>query len=85
MKQNSIKIVQGRLLRIEGQVRGLMQMIDNDRDSKEVLTLLSAVRAALDSVGSIVISDHIEEISGSAELSPEVRNALKAMLKTFLR
>jgi len=85
MKQDSQKIIRGRLARIEGQVRGLIQMIEDERDSKEVLIQLSAVRSALDSVGSIVISDHVEDLAGPAELSPETRASLNAMIKTFLK
>lgn len=85
MRSNSVKIVRRRLARIEGQVRGLMQMVEADREGKEVLIQLSAVRAALDSVGSIVIAEHVEELAGTSELTLETRTALNAMIKTFLR
>ncbi|MER3489138.1 MAG: hypothetical protein C4328_04420 [Meiothermus sp.] len=37
-----------RLKRLEGQVRGLQKMVQEDRDCREILTLLSGVRRALE-------------------------------------
>ncbi len=50
--------LQQRLNRIEGQVRGVRRMIDEDRYCPEVLTQIAAVRAALDRVGLILLEDH---------------------------
>ncbi|HCX64159.1 MAG TPA: hypothetical protein DHN33_02975, partial [Eubacteriaceae bacterium] len=41
-----------RLSKIEGQIKGIRKMIENDDDCKDVLTQLSAVRSALDSTTS---------------------------------
>ena len=40
--------VLNRLKRLEGQVRGLQKMVQEDRDCREILTLLSGVRRALE-------------------------------------
>jgi DNA-binding FrmR family transcriptional regulator len=40
-----------RLRRVEGQIRGLQRMIEEGKDCKDVVTQLSAARAALDRVG----------------------------------
>ncbi|HSR22028.1 MAG TPA: metal-sensitive transcriptional regulator [Candidatus Eisenbacteria bacterium] len=50
--------VQGRLRRIEGQVRGLQRMVDEDRYCIDVLTQVSAVKAALDGVALLLLEDH---------------------------
>ena len=47
-----------RLKRIEGQVRGIAQMLADDRYCIDVLHQLSAVRAALAKVESTVLKDH---------------------------
>ena len=49
----------GRLSRIEGQVRGIARMIDEDRYCIDVLTQLRAVRAALRRVEDEVLNDHV--------------------------
>ncbi len=52
--------VRRRLKRIEGQVAGLLRMIDDNRYCVDVLTQLAAVRSALDAVGVLLLTDHIE-------------------------
>jgi CsoR family transcriptional regulator, copper-sensing transcriptional repressor len=48
-----------RLQRIEGQVRGLTRMMDEDRYCIDVVTQISAVRAALRRVEEEVLRDHV--------------------------
>ncbi|WP_395611648.1 metal-sensitive transcriptional regulator [Allosphingosinicella sp.] len=49
-----------RLSRIEGQVRGVARMIDEDRYCIDVLTQLQAVRAALAKVETELLNDHLQ-------------------------
>jgi DNA-binding FrmR family transcriptional regulator len=48
-----------RLNRIEGQVRGLARMVETDRYCIDVITQLSAVRAALRGVEEEILKDHV--------------------------
>ncbi len=48
-----------RLRRMEGQVRGVQRMVDDDRYCLDVLTQLSAVIAAARQTGLLVLEDHI--------------------------
>jgi DNA-binding FrmR family transcriptional regulator len=48
-----------RLSRIEGQVRGLARMVEDDRYCIDVITQLSAVRAALKRVEEEILRDHV--------------------------
>ena len=58
--QNSTKAaVQKRLGRIEGQVRGVAAMVAEDRYCIDIITQLSAVRAALRRVEEEVLRDHV--------------------------
>ncbi|GEL77580.1 metal-sensitive transcriptional regulator [Tenuibacillus multivorans] len=50
--------VSNRLKRIEGQVRGLQKMIEEDRYCVDVLVQISAVKAALDKVGYQMLERH---------------------------
>ncbi len=47
-----------RLHRIEGQVRGVERMVDEDRYCIDVLTQISAIQAALDKVALGLLDDH---------------------------
>lgn len=55
-----------RLKRIEGQVRGLQQMIENERDCIEVAHQVSAVIAALRRVQGDMLRDHLRECAKAA-------------------
>jgi DNA-binding FrmR family transcriptional regulator len=48
-----------RLSRIEGQVRGIARMVDEDRYCIDVITQIQAVRAALARVETAVLRDHL--------------------------
>jgi DNA-binding FrmR family transcriptional regulator len=48
-----------RLKRIEGQVRGIGRMVEEDRYCIDVLTQLAAIRAAVDKVGLEVVGEHV--------------------------
>jgi DNA-binding FrmR family transcriptional regulator len=50
---------QKRLSRIEGQVRGLSRMVEDDRYCIDIVTQISAVRAALRRVEEEVLQDHV--------------------------
>jgi CsoR family transcriptional regulator, copper-sensing transcriptional repressor len=58
-----------RLRRIEGQVRGVQQMVDDDRYCIDVLTQISAIRAALDKVALGLLDGHARHCmrEGAAE------------------
>ncbi|RIH85929.1 Copper-sensing transcriptional repressor RicR [Meiothermus luteus] len=50
-----------RLRRLEGQVRGLQKMVEEERSCKEILTLLSGVKSALDSVGEEILEAYLAQ------------------------
>ena len=77
-----------RLKRIEGQVRGLHQMIVDGRDCIEVAHQVDAVVAALRRVQSDMVRDHLGALiqaTGTAELSDERRHQLADEVAMLLR
>ena len=60
MKPKTQTACRSRLRRIEGQVRGIERMIDEERYCIDILTQLQAVRAALKKVEDEVLKDHVE-------------------------
>ena len=52
-----------RLRRIEGQVRGLQKMVDEDKYCIDILTQVSAATRALQSVALGLMEDHLEPVS----------------------
>jgi DNA-binding FrmR family transcriptional regulator len=59
MRKDIKASVQKRLGRIEGQVRGLSKMVEEDRYCIDIVTQISAVRAALRRVEEEVLRDHV--------------------------
>ena len=77
-----------RLARIEGQVRGVARMVEEDRYCIDVLTQISAVQAALDKVALGLLDDHARHcvVGGEgegepAELSDELMAAVARLAK----
>ena len=71
-----------RLRRIEGQVRGLQRMVEEDRYCTDILTQVSSVQEALRSVARALMSNHLTHCathaiqSGSTEERQEMYNEL---------
>ena len=55
-----------RLRRIEGQVRGLQKMIEEDRYCADILTQISSVQEALRSVGRELMRNHLRHCASAA-------------------
>jgi CsoR family transcriptional regulator, copper-sensing transcriptional repressor len=55
-----------RLHRIEGQVRGLERMVEEDRYCIDVLTQISAVTTALESLALRILDDHVQHCVAGA-------------------
>ena len=62
-----------RLARVEGQVRGVSRMVEEDRYCIDVLTQISAVQAALDKVALGLLAEHADHciVHGHGGKSPE--------------
>ena len=76
-----------RLRRIEGQVRGLHQMVEDDRYCADIITQISAVRQALRAVGRELMYNHLAHCAtdaikaGDAEADAMYRELLDLMDK----
>jgi DNA-binding FrmR family transcriptional regulator len=64
--------LQKRLARIEGQVRGVSKMVDDDRYCIDILTQINAIQAALDKVALGLLDDHAHTCVIGAQ--PEQQN-----------
>jgi CsoR family transcriptional regulator, copper-sensing transcriptional repressor len=64
-----------RLARIEGQVRGIAKMIEDDRYCIDILTQLGAVDTALEAVGIKVLEEHVKHCVAGALASGDPQQA----------
>jgi CsoR family transcriptional regulator, copper-sensing transcriptional repressor len=77
-----------RLRRIEGQVRGVQPMVDDDRYCIDIVTQISAIQAALDKVALGPLDDHARRcvIGGASDEEPEeLTNELMAAVGRLMR
>ena len=83
MRANAKATVRRRLQRIEGQVRGLARMVEEDRYCIDVVTQISAVRAALRGVEDEILRDHmahcVEHAIASGNKSEQRRKVAELM------
>lgn len=76
-----------RLRRIEGQVRGVERMVDENRYCIDVVTQVTAIQAALDKVALELLSDHAAHcVVGASkdeqgERTEELMNAIRRLLR----
>lgn len=82
MTPETKKSVKGRLARVEGQVRGLAQMVEQDRYCIDIVTQVRAARAALGKIEQVILSDHLGSCVEAAIVSgdPEQQRAKVAEL-----
>ncbi len=74
-----------RLKRIEGQVRGLQRMVDDDRYCIDVLTQVNAVKAALEGVALALLEDHLDSCVADAVRSGNGREKIREVTATIER
>jgi len=75
-----------RLRRVEGQIRGISKMIEEERGCIEVLRQLAAADAALRSAAKHIVSHHLDSCLTEASRSPDARKQLlNELLETFGR
>ena len=80
-----------RLHRIEGQVRGIERMVEEDRYCIDILTQVGAVKTALESLGLQILEDHVTHCvhdalaSGDAKTATQKSEELLAAVERFAR
>jgi CsoR family transcriptional regulator, copper-sensing transcriptional repressor len=69
--------VVSRLARIEGHVRAVKRMVENDTPCPDVLVQVAAVRAALNSVGKLILEDHLQSCMVAAVENGDFHEAMR--------
>ncbi|GIN64886.1 copper-sensing transcriptional repressor CsoR [Bacillus sonorensis] len=77
--------ITNRLKRIEGQVRGIQNMIENDRYCVDILVQISAVQAAMQKVAFSLLENHTHHCVADAIQSGKGEEAIEELLDVFKR
>lgn len=74
-----------RLKRSEGQIRGILKMMDEEKDCREVVTQLMAVRSSIDKVIGLVVTENLKQCIEDKNIdltSEDLAKALEMIVKT---
>jgi DNA-binding FrmR family transcriptional regulator len=81
------KNARDRLMRAEGHLRGVIKMIDEEKECPDILIQIAAVKAALDKAGVVILEDHLEhclvEAVKSGDIEPQLEELKEALEKLF--
>jgi CsoR family transcriptional regulator, copper-sensing transcriptional repressor len=88
--QADTRAVHNRLRRIEGQVRGLQRMVDEDAYCIDILTQVAAVQTALEQVAVNVLDAHVrhcaaDAVTGDGPQADEKLDELMAAVRRFAK
>ncbi|MNC78890.1 regulator protein FrmR [compost metagenome] len=72
---------------MEGQLRGVLRMMDEGKDCKEVITQLSAVRSGLDHAIGVIVSENLVECVQNSEgdhshVNDSIQEAVNLLVKS---
>lgn len=90
IKAKDKALLQNRLKRIEGQVRGIQRMVDEEAYCVDILTQIGSVVSASEKVATILLKDHVEHCvresieKGGVEADEKIEE-LTAAVERFLR
>ena len=83
MKIEIKKPIQNRLRRIEGQIRGLQKMVEEDTYCIDVITQSSAIKSALSSVEDLLLENHLDTCASDQMKSGNVTKAKQEILAVY--
>ncbi len=90
MKQcMDVDAISKRLKRIEGQVRGVLNMVQEDKPCEDILIQIGAIKSALHKTGQIILEGHMHHCildginNGDAEVIDKLISALNQFSKTI--
>lgn len=90
-KNNDKEAIIKRLNRIEGQVKGIQKMIEDERYCVDILVQISAIRSAINRVGNIILENHIKGCvsnsikEGETQESEELISELMETINKFTK
>ena len=74
-----------RIKRIEGQLRGILRMMEEEKDCKEVITQLSAVRSAVDRTIGVIVSNNLMACIQNADTEDEVNDTIQEAINLVVK
>lgn len=79
------KKIKNRLKRSEGQIRGVLNMMEDEKDCKDVVTQLSAIRSSIDRVIGLVVAENLAQClieDDGKENTESIQEAINLIVKS---
>ena len=83
MKLETKKPIQNRLRRIEGQIRGLQKMVEDDTYCIDIITQTSAIKSALSGVEDLLLENHLDTCASKQIKAGNIDKAKKEILAVY--
>ena len=74
-----------RLKKIEGQIRGVMKMVENEKDCIDIINQITAAEKALNRVSSIIMKQHVESCVTEAVSRGKGKEMVNELIETIYR
>ncbi len=74
-----VEAVSKRLRRVEGQIRGIIKMVEDDKPCEDILTQIGAAKAALHKTGQTILEGHLHHCVLDAVRAGNEENSLKRL------
>ncbi len=74
-----------RLKKVEGQIRGIMKMVENEKYCIDIINQVTAAEKALSGVSKIIMKRHVESCVGDAILKGEGQAKIKELVDTVYK
>ncbi|MFD1549274.1 metal-sensitive transcriptional regulator [Levilactobacillus fuyuanensis] len=86
MVQTTSNQLKNRLRRADGQLQGILKMVDEGRECKDILTQLAAVRSGVERMMGVVVAENVKQCIVEEQLDEtqqaELQDALDLVVKT---
>ena len=75
-----------RLKRLEGQIRGVLRMVEEGQECRDVVTQLSASRSAINRVMALIVSQNLEQcVRENIDTGSDTENAVKEAVDLLVK
>lgn len=82
-QNNDKEVLIKRLKRIEGQVKGIQKMVEDERYCVDILTQISAIRSAINKVGTIILENHMKGCVSESIKEGNSEEMINELMKTI--
>lgn len=85
MVQTTAQQLKNRLRRADGQLQGILKMVDEGRDCQDILTQLAAVRSGVERIMGVVVAQNVKQCVDADQLSADQQQQLADALTLVVK